>query len=63
MACKIACGPSKLTLGGPADFEATVILLFVSLAKKENLGPYKIVRALENITLRAQMNLGNFCLF
>ena len=25
MACKIACGPSMLTLGGPAGLEATVI--------------------------------------
>ena len=66
MAHKIGCGPSKLTLGGPAgsaDFEATVIPLYVSLAKKENRDVYKIVRALKNITLRAQMTLGNFCLF
>ena len=36
MAHKIACGPSKLILGGPAgpaDFEARVIPLNVSLVK------------------------------
>ena len=29
MTCKIACGPSKLTLVGPANFEATIIPLSV----------------------------------
>ena len=42
MAHKIACGPSKLTLGGPegpAQFEAIVIMLYVLTTKKESLGP------------------------
>ena len=66
MTRKIACGPSKVILrgsSGPADLQATVIPLHVSLAKTEKLGPYKIVRALENTTLWAQMTLGNFCVF
>ena len=57
MVRKIACGPSKLALGGPtghADFEAAVILLQVPLAEKKRSGPSKIVRALKNMTLRAK---------
>ena len=61
----MACRPSKLTLGGhagSADFEATLIPFKLSLAKKENLGPYKIVRALKTLTQRARMTLGVFLL-
>ena len=33
MTCKIACGPSKLTLGGPANFEVTIVPSSVPLTK------------------------------
>ena len=64
MARKIACGPSKLTLvgpAGPAGFKATLIPLQVQSPKKENIGHWCIVRALKNMTFRAQMTLDNFC--
>ena len=66
MVRKIACGPSKVISGGPAepaDFETSVIPLLVPLAKKDNLSSQKIARALKNITLRVQITLGNFYLF
>ena len=45
---RIACGPSKLTLGGPADFEATIIQLLVPLVSK-------FVRALKNMTFNPRV--------
>ena len=38
MASKIACGPSKLTLGAPADFEMTVIC---NISEERKSGPLK----------------------
>ena len=57
MARKMFYGPSKLILRGDSD---TVIGSINEIRKS---GPLKIVRALKYMTLRAQMTLGNFCLF
>ena len=54
MACKIECGPSKITLGRPArptDFEVTIILFWVPSVKKGkllNLGPWKLCGSSKN---------------
>ena len=45
--------PSKLTLGGPADFEATVLLTVISsISKNRNLGPKRIVEGLQKYNLK-----------
>ena len=49
MVRKIACGPSKLTFGGPAgpiDFRGASNTVINSFGK--NLGPLKIMRALKD---------------
>ena len=59
MAPKIACGPSKLTLGGPAGDSHTVISPINEIRKSRPLkdckGPLKMI-------LRAQKTLSNFLL-
>ena len=57
MALKLACRPSKLTQSGDSN------AVFSPINEITKSGPLKDCEGPQNMSLRAQMALDNFCLF